>query len=790
MPIFTDKRIRLIKKRSLKMIEKFKLKYGFTNVLLYGVLFAFMLFLNFTVSEFEPFSLCLYVAMLSCNLNVFISGGLYLLAALLCFRVNAYAFIAYAASAILFTLVFWIYSRLRRKINAELVLFAALALLPYFFTFARFVYSDTFRAAIVAIIIFMLVFVFTSALKCVLFKAGRARLSIEELISVSAAAVCTGTGLFNFAGGYVYDAVAIFLILITCAILKNASSVFCSLILAIPKIIAESVTLGSPNFSAGAIFVLYCAAALCFLRAGKLPSALSVFLLDVCVRFLSVFWNTGANVFTSRAFYVTMLVPVIPCVLFLAVPEFIYEKAANVLKLYSEQQLTKLNINANRQTIGEKLFELSAVFKEIENAFLSFDNYDEIEKHADDFALEKLADDVCSHCPSFDDCKKNGINESLLKLISIGCTKGKVNLIDLPQKLTSECVNPSGILFSLNAFLSEYRKSMLESENATAGKRLLAEQAKGISDVLKTLALEQSAQLVINVDLERRIRDALTKKGVMVNEISVYDEDNPTVSMTVSGKHDIKKIIFYIEQILNVKLTLSKKIPLAAEKYCYVLKPKPKFDAAFGVASSAKQGETASGDTHSVIKIDERTFMLALSDGMGSGEYAQKISDCAISLIESFYRAKMPTDTVLSTINRLLSFNKRESFSCVDTVTIDLHTGACDMVKIGSPLSFVLSDNKLKVLESESLPLGILDSVKPTVFCETLAAGDTVVLISDGISAAFSSSTDICSYLENAPCLNPQTFADELLNKAVELCGGTATDDMTVVAARIFENTD
>ena len=33
--------------------------------------------------------------------------------------------------------------------------------------------------------------------------------------------------------------------------------------------------------------------------------------------------------------------------------------------------------------------------------------------------------------------------------------------------------------------------------------------------------------------------------------------------------------------------------------------------------------------------------MIALSDGMGSGEYARRISESTISLLESFYRAKM-----------------------------------------------------------------------------------------------------------------------------------------------------
>ena len=65
-----------------------------------------------------------------------------------------------------------------------------------------------------AIVIFILAFVFISALKCVLFKAGRCRLAAEELVFLSAAVVAVGTGFFNCAGGYAYDGAAILLVLI------------------------------------------------------------------------------------------------------------------------------------------------------------------------------------------------------------------------------------------------------------------------------------------------------------------------------------------------------------------------------------------------------------------------------------------------------------------------------------------------------------------------------------------------------------------------------------------------
>jgi serine/threonine protein phosphatase PrpC len=208
-----------------------------------------------------------------------------------------------------------------------------------------------------------------------------------------------------------------------------------------------------------------------------------------------------------------------------------------------------------------------------------------------------------------------------------------------------------------------------------------------------------------------------------------------------------------------------------------------------GIATATKYGESASGDTHAVIKIDERRFMIALSDGMGSGEYARKISESTISLLESFYRAKMPSELILSTVNKLLSFNREETFACVDIGIVNLDTGRTDVVKIGSPMGFILSGNTLRVLDSSSLPLGILDALRPDTATYALQAGDVLLFLSDGITSAFPSTADLYETLKHLPDTNPQQIADDLLSYALSLYGGTAKDDMTVLAVRLFKNT-
>jgi stage II sporulation protein E len=110
-----------------------------------------------------------------------------------------------------------------------------------------------------------------------------------------------------------------------------------------------------------------------------------------------------------------------------------------------------------------------------------------------------------------------------------------------------------------------------------------------------------------------------------------------------------------------------------------------------------------------------------------------------------------------------------------------------DFIKIGSPAGIILREGEVKVLESDSLPLGILDSLHPTICREQVQSGDMIVFMSDGITSAFPSQTELYEFMQSAHRLNPQSLADEILNKALTLTKMEANDDMTVICTRLFK---
>lgn len=769
------------------MAQKIRFRYNYKAVLTYLALFAGMLLLNFTMQSFEPFSLALFAAALACGFNPLACAGLYILAGGLSFAAGGIPFAVFAVQGALLGGIFLFYERTRRAMKAELALYLFLAAALFFWLFGAFVYNDYLRAAIVAAVIFIFCFVFIGAMRCILVRAGKMRLSPEDFVFCAAAVAALGVGLYNCAESYVYESVALLGILLACGLLRNGNAAFCALVLSLPPAICGSVAAAAPQLVVCAEYVLYAALALAFLRAGKLPAVLAVFLADVAVRYLTDFYSAEniAGAFTSAAFYLTMLVPLIPCLLFALLPEKLLDKCAARMRRFGERQLTRESINRNRAMVGEKLYEVSAAFREIEATFSALDDDAENDGARRRFMLEEMEREVCAGCERRNECGQTAREEGLQKLVDIGCGKGKVNLIDLPSDLASACRNPSALLFSLNKLLAEYRRHAVDEENAAAGRKLLADQAHAVAEMLKHLALSQSAPVGKHLDAERELRGALAAAGIACEEVFIGGE-SPDIYITAAGNISAAAMRTAAERALGIPLILSSKSALAADKYCYLFRKRPALDAAFGVASRTKDGESACGDTHSVIKIDERTFLCALSDGMGSGPHARRISDTSLSLIESFYRAGLSGDAVLSTVNRLLAFGREESFACIDTAAVDLDSGRADIVKIGSPLAFLLTETQTEILESESLPLGILDGVRPTVLSRKLNDGDVLVFLSDGITAAFGSSADIADFLGNMRISNPQAVADDLLAGALERTGGIAPDDMTVLAVRLL----
>ena len=147
----------------------------------------------------------------------------------------------------------------------------------------------------------------------------------------------------------------------------------------------------------------------------------------------------------------------------------------------------------------------------------------------------------------------------------------------------------------------------------------------------------------------------------------------------------------------------------------------------------------------------------------------------------------MSSPLIMNTVNKLLAVNTEDSFAALDVCVFDLNDLNADFIKFGAPYGFIMTQDGIKIVEGSSLPMGILDDLAPSITSDSLADGDMMLFVTDGISDAFGSASSIIDFLQKQPAKNPQTLADEVLAEALKISNGEKADDMTCLAVRIFE---
>ena len=142
-------------------------------------------------------------------------------------------------------------------------------------------------------------------------------------------------------------------------------------------------------------------------------------------------------------------------------------------------------------------------------------------------------------------------------------------------------------------------------------------------------------------------------------------------------------------------------------------------------------------------------------------------------------------ENISETLERKLT--QEEEFSAIDICVIDLTNATLDLIKVGSAVSVLKYDMQVKNFVASSLPLGILEEIKPTIFNLSLSTGNMLILATDGVADSFSSVEEYSNFVNNIMAVNPQIVAENILNKAIENNNQVPKDDMTVLDIKIFE---
>lgn len=206
------------------------------------------------------------------------------------------------------------------------------------------------------------------------------------------------------------------------------------------------------------------------------------------------------------------------------------------------------------------------------------------------------------------------------------------------------------------------------------------------------------------------------------------------------------------------------------------------------VCADVDNGTRAQRNGDSVItrRIGGGRQLLALSDGMGHGDTAARQSAETLSLLMRCIDAEYSVSQALTAVNgMMMTVTGGERFSTVDICEIDLYTGAARLYKLGACATWLLQGSRVRVLDGQALPLGMLSHVAPGVYDVSLSAGNLLLMMSDGVSDVLDVAAMLESILRKNAAPEAQQVADALMEAAVLCQEGVPRDDMTVLCARV-----
>ena len=360
----------------------------------------------------------------------------------------------------------------------------------------------------------------------------------------------------------------------------------------------------------------------------------------------------------------------------------------------------------------------------------------------------------------------------------------------MPSNLAQKCSIVNLLIGKINQLVAENQRYNIMLKDVNDVKFLLAEQMGAVSQLLLDLGEDLDKNIAFDNTMHNKILNNLLSNNIVCSEVLIFAEKNEDVSVVVivKGENAYNPAIeTIISKIVKLPMIIVEVEPTDLSDYYSVkLARACKRDVVFGISNVTKTGSVSSGDSHSLIRLGNNKYLLALCDGMGSGENARKMSALTMGLVENFYKAGFEDEYIINNINKLLTINNQESFSTLDLCIIDLTKEIIDFIKLGATYGVIKREREVEKVETGTLPLGVLGQVKPSISHFAVSSKDMIIMVTDGITDAFENYEDFAEFVNAIVSTNPQVVAQTILDEAILRNGEVAKDDMTVLVARTF----
>lgn len=354
--------------------------------------------------------------------------------------------------------------------------------------------------------------------------------------------------------------------------------------------------------------------------------------------------------------------------------------------------------------------------------------------------------------------------------------------------------NISQMVRTINLSYKVSKSNFIWQKKIEQNKNNMKEQLNKVSKAIKNMAkdLEEDVKQEEQYKSEKsEILELIKQKQIEIQDIAIK-KDNRYIIEIYSNEiletakiETIEKILtkmFKEEIVLNDEASIGKKLSFLSED---------KYDMAIGTANATKSKSMTSGDSILSIRLKDGKYLVAISDGMGSGKEAKDSSMQALKLLENLLLSGFDKKTSLDLINTTLINQNTEIFATLDIAIVDLYMGNIEFIKSGACPTYIKNKKRVQIIKSNSLPAGIIEEAKIQTFDKDIEQGDIMVMCSDGIldsNIEYKNKELWIKYmLEDIETNNTQKISDLILNEAVDNNFGTAKDDMSIIVCKFMK---
>ena len=276
------------------------------------------------------------------------------------------------------------------------------------------------------------------------------------------------------------------------------------------------------------------------------------------------------------------------------------------------------------------------------------------------------------------------------------------------------------------------------------------------------------------------------KNGKYIVELEMDTLDN---SLREKGK--ITNIADIISKFLGSKMAFQKdRRNIEKNEYVQTYSSEDKYIMQVGSSKISKDDSMLSGDSNLQMRLDDGKYILAISDGMGTGELARENSRLVVKKLKCLLENGFEKEESLELINNSLSLKaKEDEYATLDICILDLFEGSLSIIKNGACNTYIKNKKNISIVKSNEMPIGVGMNINLTEKNIPVSDGDIILMCSDGLLESKDEMKKdwIEEFLKNSNTNNVQKISEMILAEAIDNNYGIAKDDITVIVAKIIK---